>query len=316
MTLFEQFKSRFVSIYNESVASESTMPAKAILAGADFQTAYFQWLLEECRLASEPILFDDKACIYGKKIYRELALDDLNRSIRKFVGFVPGGEDRYYDMFKRHGIPTVSLEEKMGCKKFGFYEWLEANYGVDLVQTIAADKIVGATEHTTASGPSRQMGLTDVFSCLDPEGKRFLDIGSGKGGAMVIANQFPFEKVNGLEISIPLCNIAKENLYKLGYNGRILNHSATTFDGYRDYDILYMYDPFRGEMFEEAIAQIENSIGNKPVVLIYANPYHHNDVVKHGVFEFVSYIDTDFFHRNVKFYVANGAEIPWKNISL
>src|SRR5436305_2669291 len=42
-----------------------------------------------------------------------------------------------------------------------------------------------------------------------------LDIGCGKGGAMITLAQFPFERVDGLEISPKLAHIARLNIRRL-----------------------------------------------------------------------------------------------------
>ena len=300
MSLFADFNRDFFNIYDEATKGNIS----PILGGLDFQTAYLQWLVSRSGRYCPEFVIDDKACIYGLRIYRELLLDDLETD--KFVGFVPSGNQKYMNMFRRHGIKTVCLEREMGCKEFGFYEWLEAHYGVDLIATVPADQINGGSPASTASGPSRQMGLTDVMMQFANSGKRFLDIGCGKGGAMVIANQFNVGAVDGLEISPNLCDIACRNLDLLGLPGRIINQSASEFDGYGNYDILYMYDPFRGELFGKVMSRIEGCIGDKPVILIYANPYHHKDVIRSGKFSLVDTVDTDFFHRDVKIYSANG----------
>lgn len=302
MTLFNRFCNRFLEVYIREVKDTNRNIA---VAGLDFQSAYFSWLLDKLRLPKPVLLIDDTACQYGVEIFRELELDNVPDDV--LVGFVPGGDQKYMNMFRRHGVHTVSLEREMGCKKFGFYEWLEDNYGVDLIQTIPVSDIDHAGEQSTASGPSRQMGMYDVLRHITSQGRKLLDIGSGKGGAMVIANQFDFDKVEGIEISPGLCDIAMKNLDILGYDGRIINQSAINFDGYGEYDVLYMYDPFRGDVFRKVMDRIEECIGNKPVVLIYANPYYHKDVVKNGIFRLEACVNTDFFHRTVKVYTANGA---------
>lgn len=304
MSLFCDFEVQFLTLYND--ARFGPHPEHGILvAGMDFQTAYFNWLLDRNNLYRPDFIIDDTACVYGVPILRELALKDFDPE--HFVGFVPGGSQRYMNMFRRHGIRTISFEREMGVKKLGFYEWLEAHYGVDLITTVKPEDIDGAGEGTTASGPSRQMGMFDVLQHISSYEKRFLDIGSGKGGAMVLANQFEFTRVDGLEISPGLCDIAMRNLDLLGYEGTIFNQSATAFDGYGKYDVLYMYDPFRGDLFRQVMSQIERCIKDKPVLLVYANPYHHEDVIRNGVFSLVDTVDTDFFHRTVKIYGANGA---------
>jgi cyclopropane fatty-acyl-phospholipid synthase-like methyltransferase len=60
---------------------------------------------------------------------------------------------------------------------------------------------------------------------------RILDIGCGKGSAIRCMTKFPFQRIDGVEISEKIANIAKTNFEKLGIpNVKIFNTSAIEFD--------------------------------------------------------------------------------------
>ena len=301
MKPFEKFCRKFV---------EEVLPSRkktVIIGGYDLGGAYLNWLLKQLTGTPADVIIDDSLCVYGVKIYRELALQLLDPA--DCICLVPS-EKKYADMFARHGFDYILLEEKFGCKQFGFYEWLEAEYGTDFVRTIAKETFDYDFRFATNSGASRQMGLVDVIChieerlCTDIRDKKVLDIGCGKGGAIELFSQSEFAKVDGIEYSKSISDIARKNMMLLGNNSDIYNISATEFENYDEYDILYMYDPFRDDVFRSVLKKLEAAAGkrNKPMLLVYANPYHHKDIVDGGVFSLISVVDTDFFHRDVHIY--------------
>lgn len=301
MKLFEKFCRKF---------REEVVPDRKkiiIIGGYDLAGAYCNWLLKKVTGAPADVIVDDSLCVYGVKVYRELALQLLDPA--ECICIVPS-DRKYADMFARHGFDYILLEEKFGCEKFGFYEWLETEFGVDFVKTIAKETFDYDFRFATNSGASRQMGLVDVICYIEERlfmavrDKKVLDIGCGKGGAMELFLQSEFAKVDGIEYSKSITDIARKNMKLLGNDSEISNISAAEFDRYEEYDILYMYDPFRDEVFREVLKKLEATAirRNKPTLLVYANPYHHKDIVEGGVFSLVSIVDTDFFHRDVHIY--------------
>ena len=264
--------------------------AKFVLGGYCLGSSYVRWLVGD----DNCILIDDDVTAYGIKVYRTLELKSIDASQYSFIAF----SQKYYDEFIKYSKDVVMLFPD----DFGFYSYLENKYGVDLAKTIRVVDFDYVEETATNSGASRQMGLMDVLFQTDCVCERILDIGCGKGGAMVIMNQFPFERIDGIEISPMISEIAKKNIEALGYqdDSGVFNVSALDFDRYGDYSILYMYDPFKGEVFENVIKKISASVksGTK---LIYANPYMHDMVIANG-FRLTNRIDTDFFHRYVNVY--------------
>lgn len=114
---------------------------------------------------------------------------------------------------------------------------------------------------------------------IRPDTFTFVDMGSGKGRALLIASEFPFRKIVGIELSQQLHEVAKRNveLYKPA------SQQCTAFDlkcmdalAY-DYDntplVLFLFDPFGREILEQVIAKLETSLKASPreahVVYVY-----------------------------------------------
>ena len=312
MKKFNEFR----EIFNKEVYAK-VIDKKIIIGGYDLSGAFCSWFLSRAYGLEADFILDNELCVYGLKIYRELYLKNLHPE--NYVGIV-AGDRKYEEILRRNGIETIVLEDVFGCEKFGFFEWLEHTYGCDLVKTIPREEFDYDYSLATNSGVSRQMGLMDVVNTLMTDYstvlKNVLDIGCGKGGAIELFLQNGwFRKVDGIELSKSICDIARKNMELLGHDENsttITNVSATEYGKYADYDILYMYDPFRGEVFRKAMDRIETCLKGtgKIQMLVYANPYHHDDVVANGIFRLIDTVDTDFFHRDVNIYIARDG-VEW-----
>lgn len=115
---------------------------------------------------------------------------------------------------------------------------------------------------------------------LPPNKFAFVDMGSGKGRALLVASEFPFAKIVGIELSNDLHLAAEKNirLYKPA------SQHCDTFDlkcmDATDYAygeeplVLFLFDPFGREILREVIANLEASLSASPreVYVVYVYP--------------------------------------------
>ena len=120
------------------------------------------------------------------------------------------------------------------------------------------------------------------FLPLEQEKFTFVDMGSGKGRALLVASEFPVSKIVGVELSDNLHRIAEENvkLYKPS------SQQCTDFDlkcmdalAYDHGDeplVLYLFDPFGREIMQEVVAKLENSLKENPreAYVVYVYPQY------------------------------------------
>jgi predicted RNA methylase len=109
----------------------------------------------------------------------------------------------------------------------------------------------------------------------------FYDLGCGMGRATIIAREYNFRSIIGVEISPDLCKIAVQNAAIVSdrYPGRtaiqICNADAESFV-YQSADaMVFLYHPFGVNILRsvvESLARLVES-GNR-VVIIYENPVH------------------------------------------
>lgn len=132
--------------------------------------------------------------------------------------------------------------------------------------------------------PSGNIYLSQLLQSLEIESKdRILDIGCAKGSAMRIMHKFPFSRIDGLELSERLSNIAVSNFRKLKFDSQVFHKDASEFKFYNDYNYFYLYNPFPAVVMEKVINEIKNQIiGNQVKYIIYNNPVCHLILLQNG----------------------------------
>lgn len=98
----------------------------------------------------------------------------------------------------------------------------------------------------------------------------FIDYGSGKGRALLVASEFPFKKVLGLEFAPELHRVAEENIRAFRSERRkcaeirSINIDFSRFELPIEPLVLYFYDPCRGRVLSEVVRRIRESIQKTP----------------------------------------------------
>jgi hypothetical protein len=115
---------------------------------------------------------------------------------------------------------------------------------------------------------------------IDYERYVFVDFGSGKGRALLLASTLPFKEVIGVEFCDALHRIAQTNIDAWQQSApprcklRSISADATTFAIPPEPAVLYFYNPFKESVMREVVANIESSHRHNPrhLILVYANP--------------------------------------------
>jgi len=179
-------------------------------------------------------------------------------------------------------------------------------HGTDTSGLIPGHVIVRGTdakvEELTAYygvAPSILHGVLDVWlQRAEPqpiEKTVFLDIGAGKGRAMLLASQFPFLRVEGVELNAELAHIAQANI-NLWCNDPLaealspltLHHAdATTHTLPHDPTLAFLFHPFELPILRRFLRHIEASITlhPRPFDLLYANAEHGSLLDRHPAFK-------------------------------
>ena len=112
----------------------------------------------------------------------------------------------------------------------------------------------------------------------------FVDIGCGKGRALLIAARFPFRRLLGVDYSAELCAIARANLAtQPGATERttILTQDAATLVFPETPLLIFLYDPFLEKVLKRFLANLERQLRRSPreTYVLYAAADRYTTIV-------------------------------------
>lgn len=108
----------------------------------------------------------------------------------------------------------------------------------------------------------------------------FIDLGSGKGRTLLMASDYPFRRIIGVELLLSLHQIAKENLGKYKSDSQkcfVLESicaDATRFTVPAEPLVLFLFNPFPREGLKQVLGNLERSLDtyHRPIFVLYHNP--------------------------------------------
>jgi SAM-dependent methyltransferase len=117
----------------------------------------------------------------------------------------------------------------------------------------------------------------------------FVDLGSGKGKALLIAGRLPYKRVVGVEIDEELARLAERNLDRTRLPlraGRVecLTGSVLEWPFPDDASVIFMFNPFIGQTFSTVMSKILESYDRNPRILhiVYEHPWEHDKLLSTG----------------------------------
>jgi SAM-dependent methyltransferase len=120
----------------------------------------------------------------------------------------------------------------------------------------------------------------------------FVDVGAGKGRALLLAAELPFRKVIGVEVTEELARIAQRNVARWSRVAkskakiRVVHEDAANFRWPRTPLLVYMYNPFACSLvaqMAERLAAVAAS-GSGLVDMLYVNPTCTDTLTAQGLF--------------------------------
>ena len=162
-------------------------------------------------------------------------------------------------------------------------------YHVDTAGLVWGEGLDGADAHQAACywatgyygvSPSAFEDALKVIA-LDWPQFTFVDIGCGKGRALLLALRYRWRALLGIELSPELAEIAKRNLQSFSAPWRqndiyahIVTGDATAVDLPAGPLLLYLYHPFAAPVMTQFLEHVHRALQKerRPVYLLYANP--------------------------------------------
>lgn len=108
----------------------------------------------------------------------------------------------------------------------------------------------------------------------------FVDYGSGKGRALLIASEYNFKRIIGVEVSEAAHRDALDNIKSYRSKTRQCSQlesvctDARLFQLPLESTVIYMFNPFPSELLSEVLTVIHASLLRTPrhLIIIYCNP--------------------------------------------
>jgi SAM-dependent methyltransferase len=157
---------------------------------------------------------------------------------------------------------------------------IERPRGIETGRVVDLDALGIESEERVRYEPSGWLDLRRALRRRDvgPDDV-LLDLGSGKGRVVLAAARYPFKRVIGVELSEELSEVARRNLQAVQPKLRCRAVELVTADVV-DYEIpddvtlVYLYNPFRGAVFDAAMRKLIASVDRHPrtVRVLYRTP--------------------------------------------
>lgn len=120
----------------------------------------------------------------------------------------------------------------------------------------------------------------------------FVDIGSGKGRALLMASEYPFRKIIGVELLPELDHIAQENIRAFPRERQrcsaieSVQGDATEFSFPDEPLVVFLFNPLPENGIRKVVQNVARSLGERrrAAWLVYANPVYEEVVLNAEVF--------------------------------
>jgi SAM-dependent methyltransferase len=107
-----------------------------------------------------------------------------------------------------------------------------------------------------------------------PHRATFVDLGCGKGRALILAHQAGFQKLIGVEFAPALAAVARNNLAALNISAEIVECDAANYVFPDENCVIFMYNPFGRQVLKKIVPRM-------PGTIVYVNPVHKSEF--HGL---------------------------------
>jgi len=164
--------------------------------------------------------------------------------------------------------------------------FIKLKYGVGGTTVIPLSTFKFSTSNKSSGKPYQSTHFYYFFLAIkhlpyNYNQMRFIDLGSGKGDAILMAVNFDFHKIIGIEFVPELCQVCRKNIQnKLSEEQQqkitILNKDVVEYT-FKDLPtIIFLFNPFDEKILRIVLENINKSIDKSDVIIIYINPVHIN----------------------------------------
>lgn len=175
----------------------------------------------------------------------------------------------------RRQVGNMAFERRMGVKTSEYLDRGDLGYDDERLQHYE---------------PSSWRTLQKVLPKRSVTGEDvFIDLGSGMGRIVLRAAEYPFRRVIGVEMSPELHEVAVKNVEACRDRLRcddveLVCSDVLTYDFPDDVTVVFIYNSFQGEIFDEAMRAVFASADRNPrrIRILYRNPTQHERLMATG----------------------------------
>jgi predicted RNA methylase len=203
---------------------------------------------------------------------------DLVRKVRQ-VGVI--------GMLRHATAKAFGSLKNIGGRNSGEFDSFDLLHGTDTTRPMTVGALDIPNDKLQHSNGYQAVGAQDFADLMrrlsiPHQDFVFIDLGSGKGRALLMASRFPFKKIIGVELSSALHAIALRNLeiYKSDSQAchtiECFCQDASEFELPQENLVLFLYNPFGRDVMDKVERKVSKSLQRFPreIYVAYVNPVH------------------------------------------
>lgn len=233
---------------------------------------------------------------------------------RDSTRILPAASQYWTDIASRRGRLTATRELALALWEFlrdstpsrlrsrfgdADYDW---DYRVNTTSGAVGwrERLLGS--FTSGYQPTDPPGFHEMIATLDQATGlnfadfTFIDLGSGKGRTLLMASDYPFSRIVGVELLPALHRLAEQNLRQYRSDSQkcfrleSICTDAAEFHFPAGPLLIYLFNPFPEAVLRCVLANLRGALSESPqtAYLIYYNPQHADVVAESGYLQKVA----------------------------
>jgi SAM-dependent methyltransferase len=187
---------------------------------------------------------------------------------------------RLLELLRHYGLPQatavcLSMVDDHHIRSFDRKYRVRTSGHIELSETsFDRSKLHKATSY----GPVNAWGFRKLLRVLNlPQSYSFVDLGCGLGRACILAAEYGFARVRGVELAPELCQVARENLANCKVTNirkspiEIIEGDVLDYCDHSEDDVYFMYRAFSIDFFQHVLEKLvsRSASHNRPFTVIY-----------------------------------------------
>jgi SAM-dependent methyltransferase len=138
------------------------------------------------------------------------------------------------------------------------------------------------------TGEEEFAAIMQHLSAIELQTHTFIDLGSGKGRALLLAAMYPFARIVGVEVQPGLDAIARQNIERFADDAQRCQRIESLCADAREYAfpstnlVLYLFNPFPDYVLREVLANLVASARRAPrsIFVLYNAPFEQQEFAR------------------------------------